>query len=60
MSFREDIAVVRSRLVKALAERDTWRNTGMQEKYLESYSRVGALELQLDLLRKEGLRSLAP
>lgn len=52
MSLREDIATLQVRIAKAEAERDSWRVSGMQEKYLEAYSMVEALELQLDVLRR--------
>jgi hypothetical protein len=52
MTLQEDIAAIQVRIAKAEAERDSWRVSGMQEKYLEAYSMVEALELQLDLLRK--------
>lgn len=51
-SSREDIAAIQVRIAKAESERDTWRSSGRQEKYLEAYSMVEALELQLDRLRK--------
>ena len=51
MTLKEDICAMRLRIAKAESERDTWRVSGMQEKYLEAYSMVEALELQLDLLR---------
>lgn len=50
--MREDIATLQVRIAKAEAERDSWRVSGMQEKYLEAYSMVEALELQLDFLRR--------
>jgi hypothetical protein len=52
MSFQEDIAALQVRIAKAESKRDNWRVSGMQEKYLEVYSVVEALELQLDLLRQ--------
>jgi hypothetical protein len=52
MTFQEDIAAMQVRIAKAESERDSWRVSGMQEKYLEAYSLVEALELQLDLLRQ--------
>ncbi len=58
MSTNHDIAAVQVRLAKARSDRDAWRTSGMQEKYLEAYSMVDALELELDRLRKQGLRSL--
>lgn len=52
MSVQEDIAALQVRVARAEAERDSWRVSGMQEKYLEAYSMVEALELQLDFLRQ--------
>jgi len=52
MTFQEDIAAMQLRIAKAESERDSWRVSGMQEKYLEAYSMVEALELQLDLLQQ--------
>jgi hypothetical protein len=59
MTFNEEIVVMRARIAKAEADRDTWRTSGMQEKYLEAYSAVEALELQLEGLRLQGLRNMA-
>lgn len=56
MTFYEEIAELQSRIARAHVERDTWRSSGMQEKYLESHSMVDALEVQLDRLRQQGLR----
>jgi hypothetical protein len=52
MILEEEIAAMQLRIAKAESERDSWRVSGMQEKYLEAYSMVEALELQLDLLRQ--------
>ena len=52
MTLQERIATMQERIVKAESERDSWRAAGMQEKYLEAYSMVEALGLQLDLLQK--------
>jgi predicted RNase H-like nuclease (RuvC/YqgF family) len=52
MSSQEDIAAMQIRIAKAESERDNWRVSGMQEKYLEAYSMVEALELQLERLRQ--------
>ena len=52
MSVHEDIAALHVRIARAESERDSWRVSGMQEKYLEAYSMVEALELQLDFLRR--------
>lgn len=42
---------MRPRIAKAESERDRWRVSEKQEKYLEVYSIVEALVLQLDLLQ---------
>jgi hypothetical protein len=57
MTLHEEIAALQARIAKAQSERDTWRTTGMQQKYLEAYSLVEALELDLERLRQEGLRA---
>lgn len=57
MTFQEEIAAIQARIAKAESERDTWRTSGMQEKYLQAYTLVEALELELERLRQEGLRS---
>lgn len=59
MTFHEEVAALKARIAAGHAERDGWRACGMQEKYLEAYSRVEALELQLEGLRQEGLRTTA-
>ena len=51
----KDIAIMQERIARAAVERDTWRASGMQEKYLEACSMVEALELQLDELRPGSL-----
>jgi hypothetical protein len=56
-SSQNDIADVKARLARAESERDRWRGSGVQEKYLDS--RVEALELQLDGLRQAARRSNA-
>ena len=59
MTFKEEIVAVQARLAQAEAERDTWRTSGMQEKYLGAHSAVEALEVQLEALRQQGLRNTA-
>jgi len=54
LSEQADIVMLQIRVAKAEAQRDGWRVSGMQEKYLEAYSMVEALELQLDVLRRAG------
>jgi hypothetical protein len=53
---KEAIAALRARIEAAESERDAWRASGMQKRYLEACSRCEALELQLARLREEGLR----
>ncbi len=57
MTLGDEIAVLQSRIAKAESDRDTWRASGNQEKYIEGYGVVEALELQLEQLRREGLRA---
>lgn len=59
MTLQEEIALVRARIAAAHAERDTLRATGMEEKYLDAYARLEALERELERLRLEGLRATA-
>ena len=46
-TLREKIAALRLRIGDAESQRDGWRAAGNQEKYLEGYSLVEALEVQL-------------
>lgn len=48
MTFHQDIAALKDRIAKAESERESWRISGMQEKYLEACSVVDALALQLE------------
>jgi hypothetical protein len=48
MTFQEDIESFKARIAKAESERDVWRVAGPEEKYLEAYFLVEALESQLD------------
>lgn len=48
MTPQEDIATLERRLAKAEADCDAWRVAGRQEKYLEAYFMVEALQQQLD------------
>ncbi len=51
MDLHEEIALIRARIATAESNRDTWRASGTQEKYLKACSMVEALGLQLDLMR---------
>jgi hypothetical protein len=48
MTFQDDIDVLENRIAKAESAREAWHLAGDKEKYLEAYSMVEALELQLD------------
>lgn len=48
MTFKEDIAALELRIPQEEEKRDAWRISGPEEKYLEAYSMVEALELQLE------------
>ena len=48
MTLKDDIDAIKSRIAKAESERDAWRLAGLEEKYIEAYSMVEALELQLE------------
>jgi hypothetical protein len=45
MSSKEETAAITARLAKAISERDSWKASGIQEKYLAAYTLVEALEL---------------
>lgn len=47
MTFQQEIDELRSRIIKAESARDARRAAGPQEKYLEAFFMVEALELQL-------------
>lgn len=53
MTFQEDIASIKPRLSKAQSDRDAWRAAGREEKYLEAYFMVEALELQLSARQRQ-------
>lgn len=57
---QKGIAAMQDRIARAEAERDTWRVSGLEEKYLEASSMVEALELQLERLRDMPPASSAP
>lgn len=48
MTYQQDIDSFKDRIARAESERDAWRLAGREEKYLEAYFMVEALELQLD------------
>lgn len=57
MTLGDEIAALRVRIAKAGADGDAGRASGRQEKYLQAVCTAEALELQLELLRREGLRA---
>ena len=60
MTFEEDIDSFNDRIAKAKSERDAWRIAGREEKYLEAYFMVEALELQLDERLRRHIADKAP
>lgn len=48
MTYEEDIDLFKGRIAEAETRRDAWRAAGREEKYLEAYFMVEALELQLE------------
>ena len=54
--LREEFVALRARIESAQLARDAFRIAGSREKYLEAYSLVEALEVQLANMRHEGLR----
>lgn len=54
MTLHEDIAAIRNRIAKAESDRNLWRAAGQEEKYLEAYFLVEALEAQLDQRLRQG------
>lgn len=57
MSHDRDINEIRRRIQEAQSQRDAWQRAGNQEKYLESYFALEALEAELDRLRQLSVRS---
>lgn len=55
----QDFAELRARIALAESERDAWRASGSEERYVEACSLVAALDLRLVRLRDEGLRRSA-
>jgi len=55
MTLKEEFAALTGRIAKARLDLAVWKSAGTQEKYLEAYSLVDALELQLEQLRQAGL-----
>jgi len=53
MTFLQEITDLKERIARAQSERDAWRASGLQEKYLEAHSLTEALELQLERLQPE-------
>jgi len=59
MDHDDQMTALRARIASAETERDTWRTAGMQEKFLESHSRVEALSLEYSDMHQARMRSLA-
>jgi hypothetical protein len=59
MEPKTTITELKARLARAESERDTWRAAGRQEHYLEAYSMVEALALQLEELERTARPSVS-
>lgn len=57
MILHDEIAALRACIAKRQTERDAMRASGRQQKYLAAFCDVETLELQLERLRQEGLRT---
>lgn len=57
MSLDDEIAALQARIARAKSDGEAWRASGSQEKYLESACTADALELALELLRRERVRA---
>jgi len=51
-TYLEDIRSLEGRIAIAETARDAWQSAGSQEKYMEAYSMVEALEHQLAARRR--------
>jgi hypothetical protein len=58
MTRKDEVTALTGRIATARGELHAWQAAGRQEKYLEAYSKVEALELQLERLRQSGLSIL--
>ena len=47
MTHQEQVSALKLRIARSELQRDAWRAAGREEKYLEAYFMVEALELQL-------------
>lgn len=59
MSFNPDIAAVRARIAEARAERAAGQAAGSERRYVAACFRLHALEVELDRLREQHIRSSA-
>lgn len=47
MNTSEDLSVLQARLSQAIADCESWRATGLSQRYTEAYDLVEALQLEL-------------
>jgi hypothetical protein len=59
VSFNPDIAAVRARISEARAERAAGQAAGSEQRYIAACFRLDALEVELDRLREQHIRSNA-
>jgi hypothetical protein len=56
MTIHTEISALRQRIARTELECDTWRAAGRQENYIEAYTKIEALETQLDQLQRTARR----
>ena len=59
MTLQEEIAELQTRIAAARAERDDGQAAALRQNYFDACSRLERLELELDGLRQQGLRTFA-
>lgn len=60
MTRQEEVSDLKVRIARSEVQRDAWRAAGREEKYLEAYFMVEALELQLAARLARGDIDTAP
>ena len=56
MTTHDEIDSLKRRIAAAQADRESWRVAGPEERYLEAYVIVKALELQLEETLRQPVR----
>lgn len=56
MTHPPDIAVLTARIAKATVDCERWRASGLQDRYIEAFNDVEALEKQLETALRDHAR----